>query len=132
MVPSVFGPAALYQRQLRTAALAGGNRRLAWLHFDTDTASMAMTDDIETRRRRALYRAQHRGTKEMDLVVGGYAAAKLAEMPDAQLALFEQLLELPDPAIEAAVFGREALNEAQLATLIMTLRQFHGLQSRLL
>lgn len=87
--------------------------------------------DLETRRRRALYRAQHRGTKEMDLVVGGYAAAKLATMRDPELSQFEQFLDLPDPAIEAAVFGREALGEPQYEPLISALRRFHGLEGRI-
>jgi antitoxin CptB len=90
-----------------------------------------MTDEIENRRRRALYRAQHRGTKEMDLVVGGYAAARLGTMLDAELAQFEQFLTLPDPQIDAAVFGREALTETDFEPLIAAIRQFHGVESRL-
>ena len=39
-----------------------------------------MTDDIEIRRRRAAYRACHRGTKEMDVVLGRFAQARLAAM----------------------------------------------------
>ena len=86
-----------------------------------------MSDDIEMRRRRALYRAQHRGTKELDIVVGGYAAEKLAGMVGEELVLFEQFLQLPEPDIEAAVFGRRALDEAELKPLIAAIRQFHGL-----
>ena len=29
-----------------------------------------MPDDLEMRRRRAAYRASHRGTKEMDIILG--------------------------------------------------------------
>ena len=36
--------------------------------------------DLEIRRRRAAYRAHHRGTKEMDWLVGRYADAHLAEV----------------------------------------------------
>ena len=36
-----------------------------------------MTDDVETRRRRAAYRASHRGTKEMDWMLGRYAERAL-------------------------------------------------------
>ncbi|TMJ66522.1 MAG: succinate dehydrogenase assembly factor 2, partial [Alphaproteobacteria bacterium] len=40
-----------------------------------------MTDDVERRRRRAVYRACHRGTKEMDWILGRFAQAALADMP---------------------------------------------------
>ena len=40
-----------------------------------------MTDDAETRRRRAAYRACHRGTKEMDWILGRFAEAALPAMP---------------------------------------------------
>ncbi len=90
-----------------------------------------MTDDIDIRRRRALYRAQHRGTKEMDLVLGGFALARLADMRDPDLASFERLLALPDPDIEASIYAREALGETDLAPLIAVIRSFHGLEGRM-
>lgn len=86
-----------------------------------------MRDDLDTRRRRALYRAQHRGTKEMDFVVGNYAAARLAQMREPELTLFERLLALPDPDIEAWVFARDAVGETDLGALIGEIRRFHGL-----
>ena len=50
--------------------------------------------DLELRRRRAAYRAAHRGTKEMDWLLGRYGAAHLDAMSEAELATFEQLLSL--------------------------------------
>lgn len=87
--------------------------------------------DLETRRRRALYRAQHRGTKELDIVIGKYAEAKLDGMPEGELVLFEQFLQVPEPDIEAAVFGRRALEQAELVPVITAIRRFHGLESLL-
>lgn len=86
-----------------------------------------MSDDIELRRRRALYRAQHRGTKELDIIVGGYAAEKLDGMSGEELFLFEQFLQIPEPDIDAAVFGRSVLDDAQFVPLIAAIRRFHGL-----
>jgi len=59
-----------------------------------------MTDDIEIRRRRAAWRAAHRGTKELDILVGGYAAAKLAGMTAHELGHFERFLEVGDPELQ--------------------------------
>jgi antitoxin CptB len=47
-------------------------------------------------RKRLLWRATHRGIKEMDLIAGGFAAARLASMSEAELREFESLMELPD------------------------------------
>lgn len=87
-----------------------------------------MTTDLETRRRRALYRAEHRGTKEMDLVLGPYAKAKLAEMDEAALTAFEGLLTEPDPELQEMVFGARP-PEPRIADLIHAIRTFHGLKA---
>ena len=55
-----------------------------------------MSDQLDVRRRRAAFRASHRGTKEMDWMLGRYADAKLAAMIDPDLGLFEKLIQLPD------------------------------------
>jgi antitoxin CptB len=47
-------------------------------------------------RKRLLWRATHRGIKEMDLIVGGFAAARLSTMSESELLAFADILELPD------------------------------------
>jgi antitoxin CptB len=59
-------------------------------------------------RRRILWRATHRGTREMDLIVGGYVAAKLESLPDAELGEIEALLELNDSDIQSWINGEAA------------------------
>jgi antitoxin CptB len=76
--------------------------------------------------KRVLYRAQHRGTKEMDLVLGGFAAAELHRLAPAELLIFEELLGQPDPDINAWVFGAEP--PARFATVLGRIRRHHGLQ----
>jgi antitoxin CptB len=66
---------------------------------------MDTTDDA--RRKRLLYRAQHRGFKEADLLIGGFAAAFLAAMTESELAEFETLLQFPDPDLYAWLKGGE-------------------------
>jgi antitoxin CptB len=57
-------------------------------------------NDIETRRRRAYYRATHRGTKEMDWLLGRFAEAMLGNMDGNDLDAFEEFLAMPEPDIE--------------------------------
>jgi antitoxin CptB len=86
-----------------------------------------MTDDAETRRRRAAYRASHRGTKEMDWVLGRFAGQALADMAGARLAAFEELLELPDPLLHELLMDGVPVADAGLAALVAEIRAFHGL-----
>lgn len=93
---------------------------------------MQTVGDMDTRRRRALYRAGHRGTKELDLMLGGYAQARLDDMTMEQLDTFEDLLALPDPEIAGWLLDRAAdLPEAgELRTLVDEIRVFHGLDGK--
>ena len=47
-------------------------------------------------RRRLRFRSLRRGTRESDLVIGGFASRYLDEMSDDQLTQFEALLDQPD------------------------------------
>jgi antitoxin CptB len=57
----------------------------------------ASGNEILLRKRRARYRAWHRGTREMDLILGPYADTHVAEMAELMLGRFEELLEEMDP-----------------------------------
>jgi antitoxin CptB len=86
-----------------------------------------MIDELDIRRRRAAYRASHRGTKEMDFILGRYAQVQLAAMSAAEIADFERLVAQADPVLNAW-FAREAVPEDEVfAALIDALRVFHGL-----
>jgi antitoxin CptB len=87
-----------------------------------------MHEDLETRRRRAAYRAAHRGSKEMDWLLGRFAASTLTGMSAATLERFEQLLALPDPDLQQLILYPELGSPpASLRELIAGLRAFHGL-----
>ena len=57
--------------------------------------------DRETRRRKLFFRAWHRGTKEMDILIGEFAKARIDSMTDAELDGFEMLLHMPDQDLYA-------------------------------
>jgi antitoxin CptB len=63
----------------------------------------------DARRRRALFRATHRGTHETDLLVGGYVAKHIDRFTVAELDALEALLDLPDPDLADWLTGRRAL-----------------------
>jgi antitoxin CptB len=60
---------------------------------------------LDIRRKRLLFRCWHRGTREMDLILGRFADAEIATLADAELDELERLIEVPDPDLYAAVIG---------------------------
>jgi antitoxin CptB len=88
-----------------------------------------MSEHLDARRRRAAFRASHRGTKEMDWLLGKFADARLAAMTDADLDLFEQLILLPDPDLQAWILDPSVMAQSAFAPLIAALRTFHKLDS---
>lgn len=64
---------------------------------------MNSNPDSTVTRKRLLWRACHRGIKEMDLIIGGFATAHLAALTDAELADFARILDLPDQEMLAWV-----------------------------
>ncbi|MFV0368224.1 MAG: succinate dehydrogenase assembly factor 2 [Hyphomicrobiaceae bacterium] len=91
--------------------------------------SPASAADIDTRRRRATYRAHHRGTKEMDWLLGRYADVHLEGMDSKKLAKFERFLALPDPDLQSWILDAAAPRTPEFADLIEQIRVFHGLHS---
>lgn len=79
----------------------------------------------EMRIKRAAYRANHRGTKELDILLGRFAEAQLPQMSEAELGAFEELLALPDPQIDAWIKGADA--PPAVADLVRSIRRHHGL-----
>jgi antitoxin CptB len=60
----------------------------------------------QTRRRRLLYRATHRGSHECDLLVGGFVARRIATLDTAALDALEALMDLPDSDLADWLTGR--------------------------
>jgi antitoxin CptB len=69
-------------------------------------------NDIEVRRRKALFRAQRRGFRELDLIFGAFADAHLQTLGEAELDRFEALLSVPDWQMFDWIMGHEAVPRA--------------------
>ncbi len=83
-----------------------------------------MSESIEIRRKRLSFRSWHRGTREMDLLLGAFADAHLDGLSEGQLARYEALLELADPDLFAWIQGREAVPSAYDNDVIKLLQNF--------
>jgi antitoxin CptB len=70
---------------------------------------MSSDAQSEARRKRVLWRANHRGIKEMDILMGGYATREVWRMTDAEIAVLEQLMNVPDQELLAYATGQTAI-----------------------
>jgi antitoxin CptB len=89
------------------------------------TGTTRSSADLDERRRRLLYRAWHRGTREMDLIMGRFADAVICELSEADIDAFETLSEVPDPDLYAWLSGARTVPAEFDLALFRRLRGFH-------
>jgi antitoxin CptB len=70
---------------------------------------MSDPTELDSRRRRLVFRAQHRGTKETDILIGGFVARHIATLSDADVAALEDILELWDVDLADWLSGRRPI-----------------------
>jgi antitoxin CptB len=89
------------------------------------TGTTRSSEGLDPRRRKILFRAWHRGMRELDLIMGRFADAALADFNETELAEFERLLDVPDPDMFAWVVGEEPAPPEYDTALFRRLRDFH-------
>lgn len=62
----------------------------------------------------------------MDLILGRFADAEIADLRDDELDQFEHLLELPDPDLYAAVIGDKPLDPEYASRLFDRIKAFRA------
>lgn len=88
------------------------------------TGSRLSSDGLDARRKRLLFRCWHRGTREMDLIMGQFADATIGELSDTELDAFERLTDVPEPELYAWITGGEPVAPEHDTPLFHRLRQF--------
>lgn len=54
-------------------------------------------EDIQNMRKRLLFRSWHRGTREMDLIMGTFAEAHIEGFSEEELQQYDDILQISDP-----------------------------------
>ncbi|MEM8936711.1 MAG: succinate dehydrogenase assembly factor 2 [Pseudomonadota bacterium] len=80
--------------------------------------------DIDLQRKRLLYRANYRGFREADLLIGGFAKAHVRDMSEEELTEFESLLKYPDRELYAWATGTAEPPANVPTTVLERLRRF--------
>jgi antitoxin CptB len=73
------------------------------------TAETPPEEPLDNRRRRLIFRAQHRGTYENDLLIGDFVKARIAAMGDSELDEIEAVMEFPDAELADWLTGRKPI-----------------------
>jgi antitoxin CptB len=90
------------------------------------TGSTRSSGGLDDRRKRLLFRCWHRGTREMDLILGRFADAEIGSLADDELTELERLLEVPDPDLYAGLAGDKPLPPSYGGALFDRIRMFRA------
>ncbi len=88
------------------------------------TGSSRSSEGLDPQRKRLLFRCWHRGTREMDLLLGGFADANIATLDESELTELERLIELPDPDLYAAFTGNTSLSPDHEGGIFQRIKAF--------
>jgi antitoxin CptB len=81
-------------------------------------------EPIEVRRKRLIHRSRYTGMKETDMLLGAFAERYVPGFDTADLDLYEQLLDAPDPAIFDWATGREEAPAEYQNRIMILLKTF--------
>ena len=73
---------------------------------------------------RLIYRSWHRGTKELDLILGNFISENIDVMSDDEIKEFEALLNSEDPDIYKWIVKFETPNDKYLNAIIIKIREY--------
>ena len=62
----------------------------------------------------------------MDLILGRFADAEIGDLPDDELGRLEQLIEVPDPDLYAALIGDTPLDPEYATALFDRIKAFRA------
>jgi antitoxin CptB len=89
------------------------------------TGTARSSDGLDARRSKLLFRAWHRGMREMDLIMGRFADAKIEQLAAAELTDFEHLMEVPDRELLAWITCEADVPPNYDTALFRRLRDFN-------
>lgn len=83
-------------------------------------------DNISIKRKQLIFRSWHRGTREIDLLLGRFADAHVTGFDAGQLVLYDRLLNNSDPDLFNWVTGAEPVPPSEDTSVLRLLLKFHS------
>ena len=81
------------------------------------TGTTRSSEGLDARRRKLLFRSWHRGIREMDLILGGFADSSIGVLSDSELDEYETMLELQDADLLSWMTGEQPVPSAHDTTV---------------
>jgi antitoxin CptB len=103
------------------------SKALIIFHEERMTGLSRSTDGLNPRQKRILFRAWHRGTREMDLVMGRYVESVIETMSESELVEIETLIDLADRDLFAWISDNEPAPAVHDGAVLRAMRAFHSL-----
>ena len=82
------------------------------------------SDGLDRRRKRILFRARHRGMHELDIILGRFADARIADLTASELDTFEGLLAAAEPDLYDWLMGAATPPPGAAAALVTEIGAF--------
>jgi antitoxin CptB len=89
------------------------------------SGSTRSSADLDSRRRKILFRSWHRGMRENDLIMGRFADAEIGNLSEAELDAFEALIEVLDRDLISWITGEAQVPENYDTDVFRRLKAFH-------
>ena len=78
----------------------------------------------EILKKQIIYRSSHRGTKEMDFLLGNFVKKNIGKFTDTELKDLENLLEIDDEILQKWFFGKNNKNLVPLSKISKMFKEF--------
>jgi antitoxin CptB len=78
----------------------------------------------EILKKQIIYRSTHRGTKEMDFLLGNFVKKNIGKFTDSELKDLENLLEIDDEILQKWFFGKNNENLVPLNKISKMFKEF--------
>jgi len=80
--------------------------------------------DLSDQKKKLIFRSWHRGTREMDLIMGTFAEAYVPSFTDAELAAYEEVLLENDPDVYDWYIGAKPVPANRMNSVLEKLLAF--------
>lgn len=80
--------------------------------------------DLSDQKKKLIFRSWHRGTREMDLIMGTFAQAHVPSFTDAELAAYEDVLLENDPDVYDWYIGAKPVPANRMNSVLEKLLAF--------
>jgi antitoxin CptB len=88
------------------------------------TGTTRSSEGLDRRRRRLLFRAWRRGTRELDLIMGRFLDEAVGTLSEAEIDEFERLCNVPDLELYAWIVGSRPVPPEYDTELLRRIRAF--------